>query len=615
MRAPLSTLGLVFALAGCAASPPPSPALPALDPPPAPLTQERIAALLTEVSQIRGLPQRAPIPIHLLDEQSFLAALAERTERRTASAELEAQKAFHLAFDLLPDESGPGAKGPSTTREVLEEQVLGFYDHERKTIIVRAKPATTEAEAEKARGILAHEIEHALQDQYFGRPSAAAAEAMTDDAQLAYSSLLEGDAMLTMFAYLAAERGVPFQRMVRRTADLMRDVPAERFLENDGDAALFRALPIVRERLLFRYHAGTGMVAELYRAGGLDLVNHMFSSPPVSTEQVIHPEKYLQGETPISLPPPEPPSGFRALGSGTLGELETRVVLERCTKGAAQVAAGWGGDRYTLAAGPGGGVGLLWSTAWDTEKDAAELEAALLRNPGCLRALSLGQTSVEGTLVVRSRQTRVAVVRGLPAPLAEEAAERILATPLPPEGPRVALPVALLPRVPLPTPSPGFLSGRTYLSPWLGVMGAVPLGLYAIVGKDGLELRVNRPDVLVNGALFLSDITTTPPFLEKLFDQVARGVAAGTEGKRLVVMGGGPAQTPLGTGVERRYSVEGTPILLRVVVVPICGGTGSLVFLQSWADPSAKGMLDAFLYSFRWNTSVKPPVCEMLDPR
>jgi hypothetical protein len=43
--------------------------------------------------------------------------------------------------------------------------------------------------------------------------------------------------------------------------------------------------------------------------------------------------------------------------------------------------------------------------------------------------------------------------------------------------------------------------------------------------------------------------------------------------------------------------------------------TGSLVFLQSWADPSAKGMLDAFVYSFRWNPDVKPPVCELLDPR
>ncbi|MDI1482287.1 hypothetical protein [Polyangium sp. y55x31] len=608
-------IGLLFALAGCAASPSPAAENPAASAPPAPLTQERIQALVAEVAHLRGLPQRAPVPVYLLDEPAFLAALRERAERKAAAAENEARTAFHLAFDLLPD-GKPGAAPPSSTREVLEEQVRGFYDHEQRIIVVRASRPRNEAEAEKERAILAHEIEHALQDQSFGRPDVQKQATMGADEFLAYGSLLEGDAMLTMFAYLASTRGVPFQRMVRRAADVMRDVPAERFVAGDGDAALFRALPIVRERLLFRYHAGTAMVAELYRAGGLDLVNRMFVSPPVSTEQVIHPEKYLAGERPVVLAAPRAPEGYRTLDEGTLGELETRVVLDRCSPFSAAAAAGWGGDRYTLVAAPNGGVGLLWSTAWDSESDAAEFVAAIQSRPGCLRALALGATSIDGGIVVRVEKNRVAVVRGLSGTLAEAAVKQILDAPIvAPTSPPVVLPYQLLPRAPLPQREPGWLVGHDYHSRWLGVAGQIPLGVNAVVGYEGLELRISRPDVLVSGALFVSDLVTTPRFQEKLFADVAGGLAKGAEGKQVVAARTGPVATPLGAGIERWWTIGETAISVRAVMVPICGGTGSLVFLQSFNDPTAQRTLDGWLQSFRWNTNVKPPVCEALDPR
>ncbi|MRG97412.1 hypothetical protein [Polyangium spumosum] len=610
-----AAIGLLFALTACGGSSPPPAEVPS-PPPPAPLTQERIQALVAEVAHLRGLPLRAAVPVYLLDEPTFLAALRERADRRAAAAEVEARTAFHLAFDLLPDGKPGAGPPPSSTREVLEEQVRGFYDHEKKIIVVRASRPRTEAESEKERAILAHEIEHALQDQSFGRPDAREQATMGADEVLAYGSLLEGDAMLTMFAYLASERGVPMQRMVRRAADVMRDVPAERFVANDGDTALLRAPPIVRERLLFRYHAGTAMVAELYRAGGLDLVNRMFVSPPVSTEQVMHPEKYLAGERPVVLAAPQAPAGYRPLDEGTLGELETRVVLDRCTPLSTQAAAGWGGDRYTLVAAQSGGVGLLWSTAWDAESDAVEFVAAIQSSPGCLRALSLGSASIEGGIVVRAEKNRVAVVRGLAGPLAEASARQILESPIAaPTSPPVALPYRLPPRAPLPRREPGWLVGHDYFSRWLGIAGRIPLGVNAIVGHEGLELRISRPDVLVSGALFVSDLVTAPRFQEKLFADVAGGLERGAEGSRVVTARTGPVPTPLGAGIERWWTVGETPISVRAVMVPICGGTGSIVFLQSFRDPDAQRTLDGWMHSFRWNTGVKPPVCEALDPR
>lgn len=611
-KAILATLTLT----GCAASasvPAISPArITATIPPPA-LTQERVAALIGEVARVRNLPQRAAIPVYLLDKPQFVAALRERIERKNVSREeIEEQKAFHMAFDLLPNGEPGGDGRVATTSEVLEERVLGFYDHERHYIVVRASPARTNAEAEKEMGILAHEIEHALQDQHFGRR---AMDAMSDDEQLAYSAVLEGDAMLTMFAHLASERGVPFQRMVRKAAEIMRDVPPERFVDNDGDTALLRALPIVRERLLFRYHAGTSLAAECYRAGGLDLVNRLLTFPPVSTEQVLHPEKYISGDLPVEIHDPDPPPQYRSLGSGTLGELSMRVVLERCTPLVAIAAEGWGGDRYTIASGQDGSVALLWSTVWDTEKDAAEFAAAITAKPGCLRALSMGQTSIHDGFVVRGLGTKVAVVRGLPPNVAEALVPRLFELPQPPKNPPVVLPYRLLPGGPLPVREPGWFAGYNYHSRYLGISGSVPFELSAGVGQKGFELRVSRPDKRAAGGLILSDLLTTPQFEEKIFTDITTGLANSMPGKTLVPAGGGNPMTPLGPAVERWWSISGTNGMVRVVLIPICGGTGSLVFLHSFDDSAISSLLDGWMNSFRWNTTVRPPVCETLDPR
>lgn len=603
-------LGLALAVGGCAASMPASPEAPAA-PPPAPLTQARIVALIGEIAALRGLPQRAPVPVYLLDGARFRAALQERAARIAKGQAIEARVAFHVAFDLLP-RGGPGQGRPSTVREVLEEQIVGFYDRDRRHIVVRATSPRTEAEAEHTRGVLAHEITHALQDQNFGLLQASSDLPM--DQALARAAVVEGDAMLTMAAYLARERGMPFNRVVRRTADLTRDVPIERFMAGDDAAALRNALPIVRERLLFPYQAGAGLAADLYRAAaGLSLVNGLFSRPPVSTEQVLHPEKYLAGELPIFVGVPEPPPGWRAIASETLGELQTRVVLERCTTAARAAAEGWGGDRFTLLAGAGGALALLWSTAWDSDADAAEFARAMQGSPDCLRPITMNMASIDGTFVVQLEGRKVAVVRGLSEPLARAQTARLLALPAQPAPPVPIGAYRIPPRDPLPTREPGTVAGNVFVSRWLGVAGLIPDGLGATLGPAGLELKIAYPGVA--GGFAVSDRLTSPRHVENVFDEIMRGFAGAAEGEPLVLEGGGPAWHPLGPAVDRWWSVGGTPFMLRAIVVPICSGTGSYVFIQSWSVPGAKSALDQWMSSFRWTSPGRPPLCEVLDPR
>ncbi|UQA57851.1 hypothetical protein [Polyangium aurulentum] len=607
--------GLMLAVAGCAGSPaaPAQSPAPEPPPPPPPLTQERIHALIGEVALLRQLPQRAPVQIHLLDEPAFIAALRER-ERQLSKAEADGRMAFLSAFDLVPD-VGIAEGRPSSAREVMEEQVLAFYDRERRHIVARAARPRTKAEADKQLGVLAHEIEHALQDQHFGRP--APEEISEEDSRLAYGAVLEGDAMVTMVAYVAADRGLPFSRAIRRVSDITRDVQIDRIVAGERGSALAHALPIMRERLMFPYNAGAGLVADLYRAGGLSLVNTLFTRRPVSTEQVLHPEKYIAGEMPVAVRAPAPPPGYRLVASEPLGELQTRVVLERCIyqAGAAAAAAGWGGDRYSLFTGPAGEVALLWSTAWDTENDAAEFSRALSANPACLRSPRMGSAKIDGSLHVVTEGRNVAVVRGLPDPLARETAKGLLA--LPAEA-VMGSPVGnyqIPPRYPLPSGEKGVVYDGVYASRWLGIAAQLPFGFSSGIGRGPLELKVGVDGMPVNGALMLSDRMTTPRFVEEVFRDVARGFSESAGGKPLISEGGGPVMLPLGPAVERWWSVADSPVSLRAVVLPVCNGTGSYIFLQTWTEPTAKTLLDGWLGSFRWTSGGSPPVCWMLDPR
>ena len=140
---------------------------------------------------------------------------------------------------------------------------------------------------------------------------------------------------------------------------------------------------VIRSTVTFPRFEGRTFVAELYASSGnWDAVDAAYNQPPVSTEQVIHPDKYLAGETPVET---ELPDIRDALGNGwseqstnVMGEFLLRTYLEEHLEfeTASFAAEGWGGDRYTLLLGPGGEGVFTLLIDWDTQDDAAEFFGA-----------------------------------------------------------------------------------------------------------------------------------------------------------------------------------------------------------------------------------------------
>jgi len=372
-------------------------------------------ALVARVGQLRGLPVRAPVPILLEDDKTFATALGDKQERDAMKPLPSQKKAFYLAFGFpLGEERAQG----SSAAEVLDEQLVGFYDQTTRVVHVRrSRLERTTRESVVQAGLIAHEVEHALQHQRFGPVDLD--ELDTDEARLSRFALLEGDAMVVMVAHIAATRGVPLGEALAKVERSFEAGTMDKALSSDTNARALSSAPMnERARLLFPYTAGLVFMGALYRRGGFDLMNAAFSRPPESTEQILHPEKYLAGEGPIAVKAPEAPSGWKVLASGTMGELLTGVVLSQCipTQQGARAARGWGGDAYTIAASPEGEVAVLWSTAWDDEEAAARFAEVMKRSATCWKpgGRTWKKYSLGDGFEVTQDKTRVLFVRGLP---------------------------------------------------------------------------------------------------------------------------------------------------------------------------------------------------------
>ena len=321
-----------------------------------------------QVSSIRGLPVRASTPVVTLPR----AALVERLSRSintdqsireflTSQMLLEVLGAMQRGFDLR-----------ELQLRLLTEQTVALYDFDARSIYLVAEYAASDLGAD-ARLVVAHELTHALQDQAFDLKRVLPAEPENSDAATAARALVEGDAMLTMRIW-----GRQFLRPNEKRA-----------LGDDAvvaDPVLDSAPPLVRGELLFPYDAGWVFAQLLFQDGGFAAIDGAFARPPRSTEQILHPEKYVANEAPVAV---EIPPLERALGgtwvnrrTDVFGELVLRLLLEPDVgwPTAEAAAAGWGGDAYTVLEDADGRRIVAIVTVWDTEGDAAEMYNAFVQS-------------------------------------------------------------------------------------------------------------------------------------------------------------------------------------------------------------------------------------------
>jgi hypothetical protein len=567
--------------------------------------------LIEEVELIRGVPDRRPTRIIFDDEQAFSRALEVKVKADAIGPTDADSQAFALAFEFPP----PGATAGASWNEVYDEQILGFYDEHTHAIHVRRSALGEKSDLEIA-SVLAHEMTHSLQTQHFPFPNLA--EEDNEDVRLAQNSVLEGDAMLVMVAYLARKNRIPLTRALVRAAQATSEREFERYSRaRGGQEVLDRAPPLIRERLSFPYLTGLSFVGALYRAGGFELVNRVYQKPPATTEQVLHPEKYLAGEAAVPVQEPKLPADFQRVAGGRVGELQIRTILGYCLppQRAAAAAAGWGGDAYVVATKANETGSLFWATAWDDEEQAKEFEAALKDYVQCTRARS-GTHVMPLDDFVQRKGTRVALVRGLerresnPALIATLGAVGAPARMDPPFGRIEIPPVRKAAAYRLP-----YVSAGHYVNEQLGLVSRIP-SAFSVDSSKPLSVTLSRGDPSpVALGVEVSDQIPSMETIDELQGAMAKGFQGVLGTTELAYVGGRDVFLgELGRGLERTWRVAQTNAGLKVIVVPICASTGSVILWGVWADPNGASALDWWLGSLRSTRRGEPPICVELNP-
>src|SRR5208282_6066756 len=187
------------------------------------------------------------------------------------------------AFGLIPK----GFPLDSFMLDVLTDQVAGLYDPKAEEFYI-----ADWIPADEQRPVMAHELTHALEDQSFHIDPWIKAARPNDDAELARDSVSEGSALAAMVDYAMRDEKMG----VRDVPDVSLMIRSGAVAEMNKDPKLSKAPLCIRDQLLFPYIAGTVFTQQFLKAhsgwGDLKLI---FENPPVSTQQIIHPELYLKG--------------------------------------------------------------------------------------------------------------------------------------------------------------------------------------------------------------------------------------------------------------------------------------------------------------------------------
>jgi hypothetical protein len=335
-----------------------------------PELQEVMTTVELQVSELRGLNAMADVPEFFLTREQFRDHY-KRTMQENVPIE-EVQQYIEQLY-LLRLVSSPAIDFYETSTDLYSDGILGYYDHISKELyVVTDRPLELNAESKVT---LAHEFVHSLQDQHYKLKKIWPTNAKDRDRNLAIQSLVEGDATLSGYAYAANYmNGADYSSLFDK-----REVSQE--VEN-------RTPPYLSMTTIFPYTAGTAFAARMLEVARFSTINLALTDPPRSTEQIMHPEKFLQ--TPadhpkaIGLPDIAGPlgQGWELKETNTLGEFDLNMMLR--LNGASDPdrgADGWGGGKfamYKLAQE----VMVYAATTWDTLDDASQFTGAMTESFG-----------------------------------------------------------------------------------------------------------------------------------------------------------------------------------------------------------------------------------------
>jgi hypothetical protein len=354
-----------------------------------------------EVEDIRGKKFKTDVPVHMQSEEDFRKFVAKSLDAELPPEKTKLIQSAWSKLGLIPNDYDL-RKG---FENLFISQAAGYYDHSTKKMVLLK---TDTLSPDHIKISLIHELCHALQDQYFDLGTLMNnAGATSEDAGMAIRYLIEGEATYVMTYYATKPmmalmpKNMSITQVLSQQTAVMKSISRE-FLLGQTEAQFgpkveqYPAMKSVIDGLkdapiyLFwylnaPYMHGAASIAEMLQlpisvkqdefVTGWIAVDNAYKTPPVSSEQMIHPNKLLVSkDAPTSVNQPALPDGWEPAYSDVLGEFGFWVLYEIFEiKRSRDYSEGWDGDRYTLIKNKKDGrLGLHLATAWDSDADAKD---------------------------------------------------------------------------------------------------------------------------------------------------------------------------------------------------------------------------------------------------
>ncbi len=351
------------------------------------------ATAIEKASKLRGLSIRQTVPCKLQSREQVEQYLRETLHTKIPPQRLENEGWAFRLLGLVPLDF----KYLEGLITLYTSQLGGYYDADKNYYaMANWMPDIMQLP------IAVHELTHALQDQHYNLDKMVDSKTELSDSLMARSALIEGDATAVM---------LDFSRQLAGQKPISTESSVSTFMaQNLAGAMLTSSLQSAPQALqailIFPYVSGLNFTHSLLKSGGYRAVDRAFTNLPVSTEQVLHPEKYAKGlvdfqEVENHLPPQSVSISSPApIFSDRIGEFVISTWLSGWipVPKASEAAAGWGGDRlalYSTAAGKH--PVLVWALLWDTEKDAEEFYLAITE--GFRKRFSKAPEEAEGGIL------------------------------------------------------------------------------------------------------------------------------------------------------------------------------------------------------------------------
>jgi hypothetical protein len=290
-----------------------------------------VDVIADQVAELRELAWEEEVEVAFLDDAALRARLGELLAEDEDPDADDAERRLLEALGAVP----PGTDLTRLRRDLLDEQVAGFYSPETGELVVRVPDDGRIRPIDRI--TVAHELEHALADQALGLPDL---DGFGDDADAALAALavVEGDATLLMNLWALEHVSVTDQLGAAFGGDLAA-----------AQASLAAVPPYLQRELLFAYTDGLDLICDRYLEGGWGAVDAAYADLPTTTAEVLFGE---EAHRPSATATFAAPSGYEEVHASTFGAAPLSWLFEapggeerRAIDRPRERAAVWAGGR------------------------------------------------------------------------------------------------------------------------------------------------------------------------------------------------------------------------------------------------------------------------------